>query len=426
MTPSPRRTSSPPSKIKVFFDALVNTPSSKEESSPSVSSERPRLIYVRDFPTLAATSDVWYPPLLSAVRSRRRGPISRPSSVVARPMTIIFGMTPPLLPTASSSSSAENGLMGLVMSRNSTQLPLSSSKLGKIDWGEDEAAEKAREKRLREKLKKWEKHDTSLYSEFPILSSGNEAEEEGRSSKPEIILIGGPSTSSLPPMFGPQVLTTQASRSPPHDNKSSFFRSSVLVPAVRSPVHEKATRVARRREINELTMRMGVGAIGGKVEESSFPFSEDEETRVEAKTPGGHSHLSRSNHERMWEEWGNKLELWLDVRRIADRAVGNIMSKPISRPESERISLEPTIIPWSAVGNAWASHRANHDLRKQWLKDVSPVRGPREEDEEDEAEDSAKNVDETVERLKNDGELDDHEERLLSCIINAGMFYSTL
>ncbi|KAF5357974.1 hypothetical protein D9756_001639 [Leucocoprinus leucothites] len=418
---SPRRTSTPPSKIKVFFDALVNTPSAKEESSSTAKTDRPRLVYIRDFPTLAASSETWYPPLLSAVRARRRGPISRPSSAVVCPMTIIFGMTPPLLPSTSPSSPPENGLV--LMSRSPTQVSLSSTKPPKVDWGEEEVAEKAREKRLREKLKKWEKGDMGLHSEFSPLFTGTDVEEDARSSKPELILIGAPSAmSGFPSMFGPQMLSSQANRSPPHDNKPSFFRSSVLVPTVRSPVHEKAHRIARRQEINELTIRMGVGAIGGKVEEGS-PVStgslEPEEVVANSlPATGEDSHLSRSNHERMWEEWGNKIELWPDVRRIADRAVGDIMSSTLTGLASDKVSLEPTVIPWSAVENAWTSHKANHTLRKQWLKDASLLRGAR-EDDQDEIEETSKDVDEVVERLKNDENLDDHEERLLSCIVNS-------
>lgn len=421
MTPSQRRSPAPPSKIKAFFDALVNVPSLKEEFS----SEQPRLIYIRDFPTLAASADIWYPPLLSAVRSRRRGPISRPSSAVASPITIVFGMTPPLVPGASSGPPPEHGLLSVLMNRNSAQVPSSSAKSGRVDWGEDEAAEKAREKRLHEKLKRWEKSDSGLHLEFPALPSGSDAEEESRSSRPDIILIGGPSSgmSGFPPMVGPQMPTAQPSKSPPHDSKSSFFRSSILVPTVRSPVHEKATRISRRQEINELTMRMGVGAIGGKVEESSCTLalpSGDGEVLLEAQSTDD-AHLSLSNHERMWEEWGNKIEAWSDVRRTADRAVGNIMSNAVNWLKSTKSSLEPTVVPWSAVGNAWASHKANHDLRKQWLKDVSSLRGQREEDQDEEDEGQAKAVDEVVERLKTDGELGDHEERLLSCIVHTGM-----
>ncbi|XP_006458194.1 hypothetical protein AGABI2DRAFT_199581 [Agaricus bisporus var. bisporus H97] len=418
MTPPPsRRTASPPSKIKAFFDALVNTPSKQEEtSSSSVSSERPRFIYVRDFPTLAASADIWYPPLLSAVRSRRRGPISRPTSAISRPMTIIFGMTPPLLPGASPSPPPERGFMGLVMNRHAAR-PLSNTKTGKVDWGEDEASEKAREKRLRDKLRKWGKNDPLLYSEFPTLTSAGEA-EEGGSSKPDFIFIGGgpPSTSGIPSLFGPP--TPSASRSTPNDHRSTFYRSSILVPAVRSPMHEKAARVARRREINELTMRMGVGAIGGQVEESSFPSSEGE-IPDEAQLAESPSEVTRRNHQQMWEQWGNKIELWQDVRRIADRAVGNIMSNNIADMRSGKASLEPTVIPWSVVGNAWASHKVNLDVRKQWLKDVSPLIRIQENDEEDETESPPTKVDEVVERLKNDGELDDHEERLLPCFVNS-------
>jgi hypothetical protein len=308
--------------------------------------------------------------------------------------------------------------MGLVMNRHAAR-PLATAKTGKVDWGEDEASEKAREKRLREKLRKWGKNDPSLYSELPTLTSASET-EDGSSSRPDLIFIGSgaPSMSGIPSLFGPP--TPPTSRSPPHDNKSSFYRSSILVPAVRSPMHEKASRIARRREINELTMRMGVGAIGGQVEESSFPSSEDEASE-EVQLAEGPSQLTRRNHQRMWEQWGNKIELWSDVRRIADRAVGNIMSNNIGSSRSGRASLEPTVIPWSAVGNAWASHRVNLDFRKQWLKDISPLGQIQENDYEDETESPATKVDEVVERLKNDGELDDHEERLLPCLVNSGV-----
>lgn len=408
---SSRRTSSSTSKIKAFFDALVNMPSHKDELSLKGRANRPRLVYIRDFPTLAASSDTWYTPLLSAVRARRRGPVSKPSSTVACPMTIIFGMTPSLLPP-SSPSLASDGLA--LMSRISTQISLPSTKLPKADWGEDEAAEKAREKRLREKLKKWEKSDTGLQSEFPPLCVGPDAEEEGKTSKPDLILIRA-SPQGLPSMSGHQLSTSQAGKNSPHD-KSSFFRSSVLVPTSRSPTHEKSNRIARRREINELTMRMGIGAIGGQVEKSSIStvFSEAEGAQPAMEES---PYLSQTNHKRMWEEWGNKVELWMDVRRIADRAVGNIMSNNVHANVSNNNSLEPTIVPWPYVENAWTSHVRSLDVRKQWSKEVSLLCGTREEDQE-EAEDSPKNVGEVIERLRND--IDGHEERLLSCIVNPG------
>ena len=412
LSSSSRRTSSSTSKIKAFFDALVNMPSHKDELSLQSRTNQPRLVYIRDYPTLAASSDTWYTPLLSAVRARRRGPASKPSSTVACPMTIIFGMTPSLLPPSSPSSASESGLV--LMSRIPTQISLPLMKLPKADWGEDEVAEKAREKRLREKLKKWEKSNAGLQSEFSPLCMGPDAEEEeGRTSKPDLILIRA-SPQGLPSMFGHQLSTSQAGKSSHHD-KSSFFRSSVIVPTLRSPMHEKSNRIARRREINELTMRMGIGAIGGQVEEGSVSSEAEVAQSATTESP----HLPRTNHKRMWEEWGNKVELWLDVRRIADRAVGNIMSNNVLTSVSNNNSLEPTIVPWPYVENAWASHMRSLDVRKQWSKEVSLSCGAREEDQE-ETEDSPKNVDEVVERLKNDVNMDGHEERLLSCIVNPG------
>jgi hypothetical protein len=169
---------------------------------------------------------------------------------------------------------------------------------------------------------------------------------------------------------------------------------------------------------------MGIGAIGGKVEEGSlasrFPSEAEEPHADSLSVTENDFHLSRRNHERMWEEWGNNIQLWADVGRIADRTVGNIMSSHRGSSSFDKVSLEPTIIPWSTVASAWSSHESNHDVRKRWLKEASPSR---ETAEEDEIEDTSKNVDEVVERLKNDDQLNFHEERLLSCIVNSGRLF---
>src|SRR5258708_28534825 len=101
---------------------------------------------------------------------------------------------------------------------------------------------------------------------------------------------------------------------PQEEKGARFFRSTVLVPRCRSVADERYIRMSRRREINELTMRMGIGAIGGVVESSpAFPESEGILPTPEAsKSP-------------MWEEWGNKLESWSNVGKISDKAVGSVI-----------------------------------------------------------------------------------------------------
>lgn len=413
---SPRR-NSPPSKIKVFFDTLINS-ASKATQLDTPPKGRPRIVYVRDFPTLAPSSSVWYPPLLSAIRERRRGPISRPSSPVINPMTIIFGMTPSLTPPTSHDP-PNSGLMGLLMSRNSSTARISTEpKSGKSDWGEGETSEKAREKRLRDRLKKWEKGDAALHDEFPKLYTLREGEtSEG---KPEIIFIGG---SQGMPGFAPLInagMPGSYNERTETETEASFFRTSILVPSVRSTSKERAVRVARRREINELTMRMGVGAAGGTLEHQSPHADPSSATGI-----SDHSDApSQSDHLRMWEDWGNRVEVWANVRRIADRAIGNTLSVGCNL---ENATLDSTAVPWSAVHKAWAAHRSSKDLRTSWLRGASSthsVTRERDINEEGNEEEPQAKPDEVIEKIKLDSDLDAHEQRLLPCIIDSGASYN--
>ncbi len=63
---STKRGSTARSKVKQLFDSLINL--NYEQTNGT---QRPRIIYLRDFPTLASTSPSWYPHLLAAVRERR-------------------------------------------------------------------------------------------------------------------------------------------------------------------------------------------------------------------------------------------------------------------------------------------------------------------------------------------------------------------
>jgi hypothetical protein len=410
-SPSSRRVP-PPSKIKVFFDTLVNLPSDQTSSKG-----RPRLIYIRDFPTLAPTASVWYPPLLSAVRARRRGPISRPSSPVCNPMSIIFGITPPLGHPHPQNPPSTTNLLGLLSHRPSpTHLPADSKSSKPADWGEDEAAEVAREKRLRERLRKWDKSESLLLEELPKLSVAQEG-EANEDDKPDVILLGPAGFPPIPGISPPGSLP-----SPQAD--VSFFRTSVLVPRTRSLPTEREVRVARRREINELTMRMGIGAAGGILEqEAAISAFSDGPATVEIVSDDGNGKQPSSSPSllpSMWEDWGNKIEAWLNVRRIADRAIGETLTteRVAGNFEEDKATLEATVVPWSAVHKSWAIHRSAKDLRSSWLKDTFSVHPAQEQEE---AEDSAQGqTDRVIESIKNDEDLDPHEQRLLSCIVDAG------
>jgi len=408
ITPASRKPPTP-SKLESFFEALVNIPFPTQGNVIETSTKnRPRLIYIRDFPTLAPSASVWYPALLAAVR-QRRGMLGRSSNLTAPPVTIIFGMTPSITPPLSAGSpGSNNSLMSILTNRNSS--PSSQVAVGgkydlTIDWTESEMAEIAREKRLRSRLRKWERNATALHDDFPPLSTKQDNDDD---SSPGIIVIGGPGSSSeMPSMLGmPQGLGMEFGR----DRGSQFFRSSIIVPKSRSIDDERETRIARRREINELTMRMGVGTVGGLVEDA--PAQSVFAPENDAK---------ESSDSSLWDGWGNKIEVWSNVRKTADRAIGSVMSIQRSFSHQEKLTLSPTVVPWSAVYAAWTSYHSVIDARKHWLRDI--IGHASLSDDLSEGTDSLVNAgsgaDKEVENVKNDPDLDQHETRLLPCIVDS-------
>ncbi|KAJ7685125.1 hypothetical protein DFH06DRAFT_30466 [Mycena polygramma] len=403
---SPSRRNGPPSKIQVFFEAVVNTMSPHE---PAEQTPRPRLVYIRDFPTLAPSSSAWYPPLLSSVRSRRRRFAPRSTTPISHPVTIIFGMTPSLVPKTFTGPGARPGTPFRRAMAQSTQRVITSSgsKQHESEWSEDEASDKARERRLRDRLRRWERGD-SLQDQFPKLSHGAEGEGGGEPGS-GFIIIGGSSTMLAHPAGG-----DSGNRDSGTDLDSLFFRTSVLVPSVRSLVEERAGRVTRRREINELTMRMGVGAVGGVI---------DKEPAATGISASAGQPDPKSAQHTMWEDWGKRIEVWPTVRAVADGAVGYAAAARAAIDSSEKRTLAPTPVDWPAISSAWAAYRASRTLRRAWMKEAasaSKAIREQEEDEDDEDEDEAEDdeVDEVVDRLKNDEDLDPHEQRLLTCIVN--------
>ncbi|KAH7915013.1 hypothetical protein BJ138DRAFT_1123072 [Hygrophoropsis aurantiaca] len=416
-----------PSRIKSFFDALINLPSPDADAANNIIPRRPRLVYIRDFPTLAATSSTWYPHLLSVVRQRRIGPMPRPSSPVTNPMTIIFGVTPPITPpsTISSSGSSNQGIVNLMMRRKAPSSgTVAPPRAGALDWGEDDSAGREREKRLKERLRKWEKGDAMILADMPTLSTKGEESDGNNGQRSGVVVLGGPGPSPIgfPPGLESMLGAPESRGNPDVESTSPFFRSSILVPSVRSLIRESVCRTGRRREINELTMRMGVGAVGGTLEKSDH-------SKHAAMREAGVSlpaDSSGKEHDDMWHEWSNRIEVWEGVKQIADRAVGSVVS---ALEPGQPSGLEPTTVSWSAVHHAWAAKRSSRDVRKSWMKDstakISREKDAEEERDEDEDEADASTVDETLESIKQDPDLDQHEQRLLSCIVDTTSMSTT-
>lgn len=411
------------SKAKNFFDMCINIQAHDDIGNSSATS-RPRLIYVRDFPTLSSSWASLHPALLSAVRHRRLSAPSRSTSPAVNPTVIIFGITPAIFPQSSTVSQppGPQGMVNMLTSRSNQATPgVATSRPGKSDWGEEDHAEKAREWRLRERLRKWERGDHVLQSELPKFPTGSAEDESGTPGQPNNVVPVGPGggnqfSSVLAPLFGGGGLRPSMQAASPNASTSSgFMRTSVLVPASRSLSREKASRMGCRREINELTMRMAVGSIGGLLEArcaaSVFSASSD--------PPSKHAGSGDSaNAARMWDDWGNKIEVWTTVKQIGDQAVGQVISS--SLPESTRSSPSSIPISWVDICSAWADQRASRDLRKAWIQQSS--NRPAGEYQQDKNLDSERDrhVDDIVETVKHDPYLDGHEQRLLGCIVDAG------
>lgn len=315
------------------------------------------------------------------------------------------------------------------------------------EWGEDEYATRAREKRLRERLRRWERHgDAALLEDvprlfasppgyFPLGNGGANAPSQAiappasadfDAPRPPILLLGGGSPPFLD-MLGSAQGDSEDGNSGGASGK--FFRASVILPSSRDQGVERSCRMTRRSEVNELAMRLGVGGIGGmlegargapdnastegaeggaeidRVEKQSEPHygeleadaeiigsSADAEHQPDKGAPLSSSLQYPAEHE-MWEDWSTRIEPWPSIRQIADRAVGSVVSSIISPPASPSTTsktlgatLEPTSVPWSAIHRAWAAHRSSRDLRRTWSKDAR-IRIPRENQPDDATED---------------------------------------
>lgn len=411
----------PPSKLRIFFDTVIDVRSTSPDASSSTSSSssntssstsRPRIIYVRDYTTLASTSSAWYPELLAAVHQRRKGPTSRPSSPVPNPTVIIFGISPPLMsPNPHIRSPAPPAKTG------GRPTPTTHSRKSAIrspanDWGEDDQAGIAREARMKDRLRKWERGLSALQEEIPGLSTV-EGEEEDSGEAPEGIagLLGG--------LFGGGSRPSPF-RGPPLSASSSYFRTSVVVPETRTAEDEHACRVSRRREINQLTMRMAIGQLGGTTQDLDLAspllppdhvFEGEEGHRVEE---GAKEALSA-----IWSDWGRRLESWSSVQKIADNALGNVIGLKGRNWYSNPPTLEPTMVPWSFIWWAWLNQRMTKKVKRAWLKEIDGSDKTAAEDGEGEAAAQEELVDEVIEKIKQDPDLDIHEQRLLPCIVNA-------
>lgn len=417
--------SSPGFKIKAFFDALLRIPSTSEAENLAKGRKRSRLIYVRDYPMLAESASTWYPSLLAAIRQRRQGPISRSHSPVSESITIIFGVTPSIVCPSNTPPFNPQALLGLMNSKQGMPIINLPSRPSKHEYGEDEHADKARERRLKERLRKWERNENALLEEeIPGLPDSDRSSPGKENSGLVLLGPGMPGGSGNPPpsLFSALQGRPESQGDGGSNEGNQFFRSSVLVPSVRNPGLERSCRISRRREINELTMRMGVSGVGGVIDESLPGFVQavqaqdsPDEVIIDNGTIDPNSDISRTLS--LWAEWGKNVQLWKNVKNIADRAVGSIMAQSSTNLKP---SLEATPVPWSAIVSAWDLNYSLRELKKSWVREAGGkvVKEPPESDAVEEPYQPTQ--DELIQRIKEDPDLPSHEQRLLGCIVDSG------
>ena len=117
----------------------------------------------------------------------------------------------------------------------------------------------------------------------------------------------------------------------------------------------------------------------------------------------------------MWDEWGNRVETWTNVKDIADRAVGSVVAQNM---DTLKTASHSTPVPWSAVVEAWSARSVTKQIRKNWLKESSG-KVHQEHLEDVDQKDGAQAQDDVIQRLREDTELTPHQQRLLGCIVDA-------
>lgn len=273
--------SSSQSTKKGFFQEFVNLQRTEEEpvsatpapassvpTPASIEQSRPRLIYCRDLHLLSESIPHWYPTFIEAVRQRRQGPIPRQQSPILNPTVVVMGVSPSFITPRTAPSSEPTGLISFNLSRHNNPRNKSSVSTPPrpkvVEWDESPIAQRAREKRLHERLNSWEKYDASVfYPELPNLSTGSgDGSNAGKGPTGRGLMslfVAIPEGGSGPPAISPFNPEDDNSR----EKTTDHTRLTVVLPRVRDASQEMATRVQRRLQTNQINMRTAVGGVGG-------------------------------------------------------------------------------------------------------------------------------------------------------------------
>ncbi|KAG8712790.1 hypothetical protein FRC08_014106 [Ceratobasidium sp. 394] len=187
-----------------------------------------------------------------------------------------------------------------------------------------------------------------------------------------------------------------------HERKlDGYFRVCIVAPATRSSKLERAAREKRRRELNELMLRMMVGAKGGEIGSGAAPESEEDGDLVKG--------------------WAERLVESDALKDVVDRALGMAMLADLEQGEEEQ---EKVLVSWAQLQDSWKAKHSGDEERKAWTAaDGSDDEGSDEEKKKEDEEEKPP-VDEVIEKVKA-ADLDEYEQRLVGCIVDVGKLPTT-
>lgn len=437
---SPMSRGTPPTqRIKAFFDDLLNlsNPLSTSQEKDGDVFRRPRIVYVRSYHHIADHVSYWFPGLQAAVRSRRQGPMSRPTSPVTGPTVIILGSTPPLNESPQPPPhSRPSRILGLLAAAGRIP-PLPKSSTQEQSWAEKDR--KSRERRLRERLRRWQRGNEGLLEDMPPfepMASFADGQTAGRraTALPEISLGGN--VIAIP--FS-RSASEGSSNEPSTAPAGGYFRAIGLVPRSRNERLERYSRMAKRLKSNELALKLAISEAGGLLighPEASIHTAVDLLEAPLTGAVGGQSQgtsgkktvatLERAISPSLSfiDSCLMTLRSWRELKIVADAVVGAALSTSASERGLQALdsSIEPTPVTWEQVSRSVESHAESNSLKNTWIegassaKDLDDVAIPGSGD----GPAHALEVDEVLEAVRKDPDLDPHEHRLLGCIVDPG------
>ncbi|KAG8861182.1 hypothetical protein FRB96_003132 [Tulasnella sp. 330] len=442
-------------RMRQFFDTLIHGRNTETDPSASTSRARPRMIYLRDFDFLAASTPKWYPQLLSSVREWRQGETSSGNGHMINPTTIVLGVTPEIrrfpTQTASTPSLARLAVSAKPAERDQGARP------GETSNDEDEGA-KAREKEVKAFLTRWQlRGDSAVQEEMPWFSSSSTDEKPSFPFAGNGVRVAGLPDALMPKIshflkgvggFGPFGGSPQQSEVAKEED-DIYFRVGAIVPSARDLGMEATERMGRRRELNSLAFRTLLSEIGGTLPSEPLtsaahltrPTTAEEPEPAIIDSSQELSDIATLKEDDnivkriMLGEWEKTLidkEVLVDVATRGIILSGNQGSiadlEPAASAQGETSSSNhherSTEVGWETVGLAWHARKQSEYLRKKRIiypSGAKQIALPLPTDTPDHVRES----DELIERVKADKTLDPHEKRLLGCIVDTGAMPTT-